>query len=173
MKILDALLLSFAISLSFLTLYVLGSDYPAGFVAKPPIFDVDPRVPPSNQFRAIVIHGGPKACRSSAPGSKDGQAHFIVSRPNGQEAVRVEATPRWQEQFPSRHTRNREWNRHAIAIWVDSEPSARGWTAAQRAMLSELVRRLRVRYGIPAERVYLHGDIEPAVSCGRTRRASR
>ncbi len=167
-KIFDAALLSTAIGLTCSSVYLFASDYPATYVptAAPP--PVETTVPLSKDFIAVVIHGASAACRAREAGSQDSKAHFIVPAEDAEGVVRIEATPRWREQLTAQHTRNKIVNRRSIAVWVDlpmpeSEPSP-----AQSAALAVLVDRLRALYGIPAERIFTHAEVDVGTTCGST-----
>jgi N-acetylmuramoyl-L-alanine amidase-like protein len=165
-KIYDAALLSTAIGLTCSTVFLFASDYPASYVptASPP--PIETTAPRSKDFIAVVIHGASAACRARDPGSQDSRAHFIVPAEGEDGVVRIEATPRWREQLTAEHTRNKPVNRRSIAVWVDlpspdSEPSP-----AQATALAGLVARLRAVYGIPAEHIFTHAEVDVETTCG-------
>lgn len=163
MRIFDAALLSTAIGLTCSSVYLFASDYPASFVpttAPPPI---ETTVPRSKDFIAVVIHAG---CKPSAPGSKDSQAHFVIPQEGDDGVVRIEATARWREQLTGEHTRNKTVNRRSIAVWIVVPGPDFGPSAAQTSALATLVDRLRSVYGIPAERIFTHAEVDVDVKCG-------
>jgi len=166
MKILDAALLSLALGLTCSTLFLFGSDYPAGYVPTVPPPPLGTDVPHSMEFRAIVLHGASPACLRAEPGSRDSRAHFVVPVEDDAGRVLIEATPRWREQLAAVHTRNVMVNRRSIAVWVDLADSSDSPSPAQKAAILDLVNRLRAQFGIPASRVFAHADVDLDAPCG-------
>ena len=167
MKIFDAALLSTAIGLTCSSVFLFASDYPDSYVtmtAPPPL---ETTVPRTKDFIAVVIHGASKTCRARDPGSQDSRAHFIVPAEDLDGTVRIEATPRWKEQLTAEHTRNKTVNRRSIAVWIElSGPEAEP-SPAQSAALDGLIDRLKALYGIPAEHIFTHAEVDVDTTCGR------
>jgi hypothetical protein len=167
-RIFDAALLSTAIGLTCSSVFLFASDYPASFVptiSPPPVETTAPR---SRDFIAVVIHGASASCRAREPGSQDSKAHFVVPLEGEDGAVRVEATARWREQLTAEHTRNRTVNRRSIAVWMDLPAPDAGPSSAQAAALAALLERLRSVYGIPADRIFTHFEVDVETTCGST-----
>jgi N-acetyl-anhydromuramyl-L-alanine amidase AmpD len=120
-------------------------------------------------YKAIIIHGPSSACPRTRPGSRDVQAHFIIPPIDATGTVRPEPTARWKEQLAATHTRNTSVNRKSISIWIDA-PSGEP-AAVQIEALRDLVGRLRAEYGIAADRIYSHAEVD-TVSCGAGRIAA-
>jgi hypothetical protein len=166
MKILDAALLSLALGLTCSTLFLFGSDYPAGYVPTVPPPPLMTDVPRSMEFRAIVLHGASPGCRRADPGSRDSRAHFVVPAEDDAGRVLVEATSRWREQLAAVHTRNVAVNRRSISVWVDLPAPGASPSPAQRAALVDLVKRLQAQFGIPVSRVFAHAEVDLDAPCG-------
>ena len=161
----DAALLSTAIGLTCSSVFLFASDYPASFVPATPGAPIETTVPRSKDFIAIVIHGA-SACRAQEPGSKDYRAHFLVPQEDATGVVSIESTPRWREQLTADHTRNRTVNRRSIAVWVELKAADSSPSPAQSAAVTTLVERLRSVYGIPADMVFTHAEVDVDVKCG-------
>jgi N-acetyl-anhydromuramyl-L-alanine amidase AmpD len=167
----DAALLSTAIGLTCSSVFLFASDYPSSFVPASAEAPLETSVPRSKDFIAIVIHGA-STCRAQEPGSKDSRAHFLVPQEDANGLVAIEATPRWREQLTAQHTRNRTVNRRSVAVWVELAVPDAGPSPAQAAALARLVERLRTAYGIPAERVFTHAEVDVDVTCGSVFRSA-
>ena len=165
-KFFDAALLSAAIGLTCSSVFLFASDYPGTFVptcSPPPVETTAQR---SKDFIAIVIHGASPACRHREPGSQDSKAHFVVPMEGDDGVVRIEATTRWREQLTADHTRNKTVNRRSIAVWMELATAESLPSPAQSEALRRLVDRLRSVYGIPAERIFTHSEVDVATTCG-------
>jgi len=164
-KLFDAALLSTAIGLTCSSAFLFASDYPASFVpteAPPPVETTAPR---SKDFIAVVIHAA-ATCRARDPGSQDSRAHFVVPLEGEDGVVRIEATSRWREQLTAEHTRNKTVNRRSIAVWLECPAADVSPSPAQFAALAKLLERLKSVYGIPAERIFTHSEVDIDTTCG-------
>jgi N-acetyl-anhydromuramyl-L-alanine amidase AmpD len=117
-----------------------------------------------------VIHGASAACRARDPGSQDSKAHFIVPQEGEDGVVHIEATARWREQLTAEHTRNKTVNRRSIAVWLELESPDSLPSPAQSEALARLVARLRSVYGIPADRIFTHSEVDVETMCGSAAR---
>ena len=117
-----------------------------------------------------MIHGASAACRARDPGSQDSKAHFIVPQEGEDGVVHIEATARWREQLTAEHTRNKTVNRRSIAVWLELESPDSLPSPAQSEALARLVARLRSVYGIPADRIFTHSEVDVETMCGSAAR---
>jgi hypothetical protein len=166
LKIFDAALLSTAIGLTCSSVFLFASDYPASFVPTTSPPPLETTVPRSKDFIAVVIHGASVSCRARDPGSQDSRAHFIVPLEGEDGVVRVESTPRWREQLIAEHTRNKAVNRRSIAVWMDLTSPDSSPSPGQAAALRALLERLRAVYGIPANLIFSHAEVDVETTCG-------
>jgi N-acetyl-anhydromuramyl-L-alanine amidase AmpD len=72
---------------------------------------------------------------------------------------------RWREQKDGAHAKG--WNDVAIGICLVGNYENTDPTPAQTASLVRLLRHLRRRFGIPAERVVGHGTLNPTACPGK------
>ena len=155
-----------AIGLTCSSAFLFASDYPASFVPTEPPPPLEITAPRSKDFIAVVIHGAAPGCRARDPGSQDSRAHFIVPLEGEDGVVRIEATSRWREQLTAEHTRNKTVNRRSIAVWMELPGADINPSPAQSAALVRLLERLKAIYGIPAERIFTHADVDVDTTCG-------
>lgn len=123
-----------------------------------------------DRWQAIVIHHSGSLVGSPATIEKEHQDrnfqglghHFIIGNGNGMDDGQVHIGYRWLDQLPGAHASgaNGDWyNLHAVSICMVGDGNRREFTPAQLRQLQSLVESLRVRLGLPADRVLLHSDI--------------
>lgn len=139
----------------------------------------DTRVPVmAGQWRAIVIdhtgsaYGTPTSIDEDhkSKGLKGLGYDFVIGNGQGMGDGEIHVGERWLEQQPGAHTAGAEgewYNRFAIGIALVGDGNRREFTDAQMSRLMELVSALAREYGIPPERVVLHGDVAPVGGPGR------
>ncbi|QOJ17322.1 MAG: N-acetylmuramoyl-L-alanine amidase [Phycisphaeraceae bacterium] len=137
------------------------------------------RVPiDSGRWGGIVIHhsGGPAGDattlhRQHVSHGLDGLGyHFVIGNGSGMSEGEVAIGYRWAEQLPGAHALGPDasWhNQHSIAICLVGNGESRAFTDHQIESLVRLVRDLQRRFGIPAERVWLHREVASVRSPGR------
>ncbi len=141
------------------------------------IFDTRAEVTP-DQWRAIVIDHTGSAYGTPASIDEDHKSmglrglgyDFVIGNGQGMADGEIHVGERWLEQQPGAHTAGAdgEWyNRHAIGIALVGDGDRRGFTDAQMTRLLDLVAALAREYGIPPERIVLHGDVAPVAGPGR------
>lgn len=113
------------------------------------------RVPvKGEQWRHVVIHA------TGHEGSDVAErCHFVVS-PEGDG---LRATDLWKQQARGSHlfTSGRDWNTDTIGICLDGDYMFNAPPEEQFELLMSLVRTLQQACEIPADRVYLYGDLVP------------
>ncbi|MCC7137450.1 MAG: N-acetylmuramoyl-L-alanine amidase [Planctomycetes bacterium] len=84
---------------------------------------------------------------------------FVIGNGTDTGDGEIEVTFRWREQRDGAHAKG--WNDVAIGICLVGNFETTDPTPAQRSALVTLLRHLRRRFGIPAERIVGHGTLMP------------
>lgn len=165
MKPHDLFLLSLAAGLTLFTAYVLGG-FDAGADPSP-----EP-VPRNPAFRSIVLHHGAGHGRVPLPPDRPSRLplgdltfHFLLGNGRGSADGAVERGYRWRDQIPGPHTGRPEIDRESIGICLEGDLEDGPPTRRQIGALLSLLERLCRDYGIPAERVRSHHEVDPGASC--------
>ena len=105
-----------------------------------------------NRWRCIVLHDS--VCDLSGDGPAG--CHFVI---HGGGAI--EMTPRWRQQADGNHIHvpGADLNAESIGICLMGNLAVQPPTSVQTATLTGLVHVLQQRFDIPADRVWLHGDL--------------
>ncbi len=165
MKQLDLLLVSLAIGLTTFTVYVLGGGNSDA---------AETEAPPERNlaFRSIVLHHSGTHGGSATAFERDHRTrlgglayHFIVGNGCGSPDGAVETGYRWRDQIPGPHTKNTAANEESIAVCVVGDFTAAPPTLKQVEALLPLLERLCREYGIPAERIRSHQEVDPVTLC--------
>jgi len=93
--------------------------------------------------------------------------HFLVGNGNGLGNGEVHVGYRWIEQLPGAHVvgeSGRVHNDRSIGICLVGNGDRQPFSDRQMRHVIRLVQRLQQEFGIPADRVHLHGDLAPSVS---------
>lgn len=135
---------------------------------------------PHRRWRYVVVHhsgtpGGSAAAfaayhRGVRRFARGLAYHFVIGNGRGAADGAIEAGPRWRLQQPGAHVasalREREagarMDEVAIGVCLVGDFTASPPTARQRAALVELVAHLQRRYGIAADHVLGHGEVDGA-----------
>jgi len=132
----------------------------------------------SERWQAIVIHHSASPfgtaeslnAQARAAGLQGMGHHFVIGNGNGMDDGEVHVGYRWLRQSPGAHTAGPKgdwYNRNAIGVCVVGNFDRQKPTAAQLRRLGEVVRALQAKFGIGADKVYLHRDLAPTTSPGR------
>lgn len=132
----------------------------------------------TQRWQAIVIHhsaapfgtGESLNAQARSAGLQGMGYHFVVGNGNGLDDGDVHVGYRWLQQVPGAHTAGSKgdwYNRHGIGVCLVGNFDRQRPTQAQLRRLGELVRELQTKFGIPAERVFLHSEVAPTTSPGR------
>lgn len=117
----------------------------------------------AGKWTSIVVHD----CAGGMRGLCAAGSHFYVdTAADASGDGPLYPTLRWAEQAPGQHAfvPDERFNAGAIGICLAGDLAATAPTAAQMEALVALVGALQRRLDIPAERVYLHGDLT-GLSC--------
>jgi len=130
-------------------------------------------VEPARPWTVIVVHHSATARGGAALFDKmhkergwDGVGyHFVIGNGTDTGDGAVEVTFRWREQRDGAHAKG--WNDVGIGICLVGNFENTDPTAQQTASLVRLLRHLRRRFGIPAERVVGHKALNPTLCPGK------
>lgn len=108
------------------------------------------------KWRTIIIHGS----AAEGPGLPQ-QCHFLIGSDG-----RIAATALWRRQMSGEHVYvpGRDLNAVSIGVCIMGDFSQQAPSAAQLASLADLTRSLQRTLEIPADRVYLHSDLDASSS---------
>ena len=134
----------------------LAAVTPSGHSAEAVVFDTEVPHQPL-KWRNIVVH--------ASGAGRDGIAqrtHFVVDPPASDADGAVIATDLWKRQAEGHHVYVpwRDFNADSIGICLTGEFSSRPPSPAQIKALVSLVQTLQYTFSIPADRVYLHSDLD-------------
>ncbi len=118
-----------------------------------PVFTTQVPVRP-NEWRNVVIH----ATGHQGDGIAE-RTHFVISA----DGEVCNATDLWQQQVAGSHVfaPGRDWNNDSIGITLEGDFMFEPPSEKQFEILLSLVRTLQQACDIPADRVYLHGELVP------------
>lgn len=127
------------------------------------------------RWQAIVIHhSGTRHGTAESLAARGGPGgiggHFVIGNGRGMPSGELYVGHRWLDQMPGQHTAGNDgqwFNQHGIGITLVGDGERDAFTPAQMSRLLELTIALARRYGIPAERVYLHSELAPVADPGR------
>ena len=139
-----------------------------------PVFRTD-RPLDTDRWTSIVIHhsGAPAGDAESIRRLHESYGyhglgyHFLVGNGNGLGDGVVHVGYRWTGQLPGVHTSGPQadhYNQHAIGICLIGHGDRRAFSERQLASLLSLVQRLQRELDIPADRVHLQRDLDPATT---------
>jgi N-acetyl-anhydromuramyl-L-alanine amidase AmpD len=170
MKPLDILLFSVATGLSLFTVYAFCAG--ESEIPLPEPAPHAPAAPRNPAFRSIVLHHSATHGGSAAAFERDHRPrlgglayHFIVGNGSGSPDGGVEVGYRWKDQIPGPHTKNPEINAQSIAVCLVGDLRSAPPTEKQVAALLDLLERLCREYGIPADRVRSHREVDAETLC--------
>jgi len=95
--------------------------------------------------------------------------HFVIGNGTHAGNGQIQVGPRWRDQLIGAHTRlygrpgsneGNYYNEHGIGVVLVGNFDKSRPTPSQMAALAKLVKFLMAQCGIPAGRVYLHGDLK-------------
>jgi len=123
-----------------------SSAEPAGEVIRATAVPLQPL-----RWRNVVIHGS-----AAEPGIAE-RSHFIVDA-DGE----ISATDHWRRQLPQRHVYVAGWDfdSDSVGICLVGDFSTQGPSRRQFRSLVKLTAAIQAILRMPAERVYLHSDLD-------------
>lgn len=141
------------------------------------VFDVRTPIEES-RWDSIVIHhtGEPAGSPASIDSAHRGAGlqglgyHFVVGNGVQMGDGEIHVGFRWLDQLPGAHVAGpagSKWNQHSIGIALVGNGDRRPFTESQISRLVALTAELARRLEIPADRIYLHGDLAAVSSPGR------
>lgn len=106
----------------------------------------------SNVWRNVVIH----ATGHEGSGVAE-QSHFVLSKDG------LVSTDLWRTQVTGKHifASGRDWNSDSIGVCIDGDFMFDPPSEKQFELLTALVRTIQQACDIPADRVYLYGELVP------------
>src|SRR3954471_10560403 len=123
---------------------------------------------PLSSSRATEVGGAERFTRAHrARGFDELGYHFVVGNGSDTTDGQVEVGPRWVTQKHGAHckTEDEYYNEHGIGICLVGNFDRHTPSRAQTRSLQKLVRFLCHQYAIPADHVYVHGDITGKTRC--------
>lgn len=151
-----------------------GLALPAAFAAAgpstvEPIFRTRTAIEPGRWKAIIIHHSGSGFGTPASIEAKHRQMnleglgfHFVVGNGSGMDDGEVHVGYRWLEQLPGAHTvgRQGDWfNRNAIGVCLVGDGRRRPFSPEQTRRLVQVVASLAEQLKIPADRIYLHGQV--------------
>ncbi len=129
-------------------------------------------------WQGIVIHHSGSLHGSAATVASEHEArglaglghHFVIGNGSGSEDGELHVGYRWLEQLPGAHTGGPQqdmYNRRYVGVCLIGDGDRRGFSEAQLARVTRLVRSLQSRLGLDPEQVVLHRDVAATTSPGR------
>lgn len=128
----------------------------------------------TERWQAIVIHHSGSMVGNAGSIAKEHQSqglsglghHFVIGNgSSGMDDGQIHIGYRWLDQLPGAHAagpHGEYYNHHAISICIVGDGNRRGFTPIQIQQVRTLIDALRRQLNLPADRVLLYSDIDPA-----------